>query len=140
MSDFSRNFHSRKSIRFSATILLVSSFCGSRIFLFVAHPLPAVTENLNYSMHYPTHSSPSPHRHSSISCIGYTAKQEIPFSYATCMFFRNMTKLQPRQINTIPTSVTYSFNTLFNIIFIPIPTGLLCFAREIPNAVPVSNM
>jgi hypothetical protein len=51
-----------------------------------------------------------------------------------------MTKIQPRQINTIPSSATYSFKTLFNVTFIPIPTGLLRSARETPNVVPVSNM
>ena len=140
MSDFSRNFDSTKSIRFPAIILLVVNFCGSSIFLFVVHPLPA-DRKLKLQHTVPnSQQSISTQTHSSISCIGYTAKQEIPLSYATCMFFRIMTKIQPHQINTIPTSTTYSFNTLFNITFIPIPTGLLCFARETPNAGPVSNM
>jgi hypothetical protein len=56
------------------------------------------------------------------------------------MVFRIMTKIQPRHINMIPSSATYCFKTLFNMTLIPIPTGLLRFARETPNAVPVSNM
>jgi len=47
------------------------------------------------------------------------------------MFFRIMKKIQHCQINTIPTAMTYSFKTLFNITFISIPTGLLHFAREL---------